>query len=69
MDILSLDIKRVRIAYMIVAALFALCAIVSAYLHHIYIATAFIVLASVTIFCGGMLISFLFRINKEKRAD
>jgi hypothetical protein len=69
MDILSLDLKNVRMAYMIVAAIFTLCAIVTAFIHHKYIALAFILLAAFTIFIGGILISFLFRIKKEKDVD
>ncbi|HEY3422155.1 MAG TPA: hypothetical protein VGK13_03275 [Methanocellaceae archaeon] len=69
MDILSLDIKKIRITYMIIAALFTLCAIISAFLHHIYVALAFILLASLMIFFGGILISFLFRIKKEKGSE
>ena len=69
MDILSLDLKHIRIVYIAIAGLFTLCAIVSAYLHHIYLATAFIVLASVAIFGGAMLMSYLFRIKKAKDID
>ena len=69
MDKPSPLIKKVRIAYVALAAILAACAIVSAYLHHIYIATAFIVLASLTIFIGSVIISYIFKIQKAKDLD
>ena len=69
MDKPSPIIKKVRIIYVALAAILTACAIVSAYIHHIYVATAFIVLASLTIFIGSVIISYIFRIQKARDLD
>lgn len=69
MDKPSPFIKKIRIVYVALAAILAACAIISAYLHHIYVATAFIVLASLTIFIGSVIISYIFKIQKARDSD
>ena len=61
--------KKIRTVYVALAAILAACAIISAYLHHIYIATAFIVLASLTIFIGSIIITYIFKIKKARDFD
>ena len=69
MDILAIDLKYVRFAYVGLAGIFTLCAIITAYLHHVYLATAFIVLAGALMFGGAMLISYLYKIKKAMDID
>lgn len=69
MDIKSMDLKTVKTAYIVAAALLAVCAIVSAYLHHQYIALGFIVLASAIILIGAFFVSLLAKVGKTKDLD
>jgi len=61
--------KTVKTAYIVVAALLAVCAIAAAYLHHTYIALGFIVLASAAILAGSLLVTYMLKNRKVKDID
>lgn len=69
MDIESLDKRKVKIGYILLAAISMVCAIVSAYYGHDYIALGFIVLTSAIILACAFLMSYLHRIEKIKDVD
>ncbi len=69
MDLKKMDFKAVKTAYIAVAAVLAVCAIVSAYLHHQYIALGFIVLASAAILAGSLYVSYLMKRKQLEDVD
>lgn len=69
MDIRSWDMKKVKVAYILISAALAVCAIVAAFLHHEYIALGFIVLASAVVLAGSYLVSYIYRMAKVKDVD
>ncbi len=59
-----MDAKTFKLAYILLAALAAVCAIIAALLQQKYVAVGFIVLASIIIMIGAMYFSSMVR--KEK---
>ena len=51
------DLKALRTAYIAVAAVIMLGAIVAAFLHNVYVAAGLIILDSIIIFLGSMFIT------------
>ena len=58
--------KDVKVAYIVLAFLLALCAIVASYLQQYYVALGLIVLASAIMLGGAFLISHLYRMEKAE---
>ncbi len=63
---MALDVKTLKIAYISVAFLVALCAIAAAYFRQQYVALGLIVLASAIILCGSLLVSYMYKLEKAK---
>lgn len=63
---IKIDMKTLKIAYITLAFLVTLCAIVAAYFRQQYVALGFIVLASAIILIGSMLLSYVYKIEKAK---
>lgn len=61
-----MDAKSLKTAYIALAFLVMLGAIVAAYFHQKYIALGLIVLASAIILGGAMLVSYVYKIEKAK---
>lgn len=61
MDIKKLDIKKIKIAYIALAALLALGAVLSALYDNEYVAVALIVAASLAILAGSLLIRYIYQ--------
>lgn len=64
-----MDAKTFKTAYILVALLVAVCAIVSSYLQHYYIAVGLIVLASAVMLLGAIYVSYLYRIERAKALE
>ena len=64
MDIKNLDLRLVKLTYIMIAGALTLCAIISALMHMKYIALGFLLAASIVIFLGALILNFLFRIKK-----
>lgn len=64
-----MDKKKVKIAYILLAASLMVCAVISAYFDQDYIALGFIVLASAVILAGAFLISYIYKFEKIKEID
>lgn len=69
MDLKSLDKTKVKITYMVIAALLMVGAIISAFYDQEYIALAFIVAASAVILIGAFLMRYLHEKGKIKDLD
>jgi general stress protein CsbA len=58
--------KDTKIAYIALAFLIALCAIVASYLQQYYIALGLIVLASAIMLGGAILVSYMYKMEKAE---
>jgi uncharacterized membrane-anchored protein len=61
-----MDPKTLKLAYIALAFLVMLGAIVAAYFHEQYVALGLIVLASAIILSGSVLVSYAYKIEKAK---
>jgi len=58
--------QSAKVAYIVLAFLIALCAIVASYLRQYYIALGLIVLASAILLGGAMLVSYMYKMEKAE---
>lgn len=61
-----MNAQNAKIAYIALAFLIALCAIVASYLHQYYIALGLIVLASAIIMGGAILVSYMYKMERAE---
>jgi multisubunit Na+/H+ antiporter MnhG subunit len=67
MDVLKLDLKTVKAAYVLLAILIGLAGVVSHFLGHDYVALGFIVVAAMVILTGSFLVSMIFRVQQKDK--
>jgi general stress protein CsbA len=63
---MKMDAKTVKIVYIALAFIIALCAIAASYLQQYYVALGLIVLASAVILGGAILVSYLYKMEKAE---
>ena len=66
---IQMDFKNVKMAYVSLALLFAICAIVTSYLKQYYFTLAFIVLASAIILAGSVYVSYVRKLERSKELE
>jgi uncharacterized membrane protein YoaK (UPF0700 family) len=69
MDLSKLNMWYVKAAYVALAGLFAVGAIISAYLDMQYLVLVFIVMAALVIVAGSFIFAYLYRNQKVKDID
>jgi len=65
----KMDAKTLKISYIALAFLIALCAIAASYLRQYYVALGLIVLASIVILGGAILVSYMYKMEKAKELE
>jgi hypothetical protein len=66
---LKMDFRTIKMAYISLGLLFAICAIVSSYLKQYYFALGFIVLASAIILAGSIYVSYVRKLEWSKELE
>ena len=61
----KMDAKTFKATYIILALVIAACAIVASYFHQKYVALGLIILASIIILCGSILVSVMYKMEKQ----
>ena len=64
---MAIDVKTFKVAYIVVAFVVMLLAIVAALFHETYIALGFIVLASIIILCGSLVMSQMYKADSIRK--